>query len=49
MNDAHVRTAFKHFFPMKLFLVLVSIAFMIGFFVGNAWGFISCSRFALLN
>ncbi|MFW2098665.1 hypothetical protein ACG9ZL_21055 [Acinetobacter sp. ULE_I057] len=47
-HDAHVRTAFIHFFPMQLFLVLISLAFTLGCVIGNSWGYLACYSFNLL-
>jgi len=47
-HDSHVRTAFKHFFPTQLFLVLITLAFTLGIIIGNAWGYFSCQSFMLL-
>ena len=46
--DAHVRTAFKHFFPTQLFLVLISLTFTLGIIIGSAWGHFTCESFMLL-
>jgi hypothetical protein len=46
--DAHVRTAFKHFFPKRLFLVLSLFVFILGFLFGNAYGYFSCQTFMSL-
>ena len=47
-HDAHVRTAFKHFFPTRLFLTLISFVFTLGFILGNAYGYFSCQNFMSL-
>lgn len=47
-HDAHVRTAFIHFFPMKTVLVILSFAFLIGVLLGQFWGFNSCYDFKIL-
>ena len=47
-HDAHVRTAFKHFFPTQLFLTLISFVFTLGFILGNAYGYLSCQNFMSL-
>lgn len=41
-HDAHVRTAFIHFFPFKIFLSLIFLVFLIGLLIGNLYGYISC-------
>ena len=33
-HDAHVRTAFIHFFPTKVFLAIVTFIFILGVYVG---------------
>ena len=41
-HDAHVRTAFIHFFPFKIVLAFILLAFLIGLILGNLYGYISC-------
>ena len=46
-HDAHIRTAWIHFFPFKLFILSISVFFMIGLFLGQIWGFHSAGFFNL--
>ncbi len=39
-HDAHVRTAFKHFFPTTLIFALVILAFVFGFWFGLGYQFL---------
>lgn len=49
-HDSHVRTAFKHFFPTELFLLLTLSVFILGFILGNSWGYSNCYMFmSLIN
>lgn len=47
-HDAHVRTAFIHFFPTRAFLFLMFASFVFGLYLGNIWGFESCYSFKSL-
>ena len=47
-HDAHVRTAFKHFFPTRLFSTLILFGFTLGFLLGNAYGYFTCQTFMSL-
>jgi len=35
--DAHVRTAWMHFFPFKLWCFTIAVSMFIGFEVGIGW------------
>lgn len=35
--DSHVRTAFKHFFPIQIFLACLLLSFILGFIIGNVF------------
>lgn len=39
-HDAHVRTAFMHFFPTTVFLLALTLFFMLGFYFGVGYQFI---------
>lgn len=47
-HDAHVKTAFKYFFPTQLFLVLILFVFALAFLLGNAYGYFTCLNFMSL-
>lgn len=47
-HDAHVRTAFIHFFPTTTFFFLIFVSFGLGLILGNIWGFESCYNFKSL-
>ena len=45
-HDAHVRTAFMHFFPMKLFIILMMFVFTVGVYVGLGINILTSADFA---
>ncbi|MFW2015509.1 hypothetical protein [Acinetobacter bereziniae] len=44
-HDAHVRTAFMHFFPMKLFIILMMFVFTVGVYVGLGINILTSAEF----